>query len=179
MVICLQIPTTLWTKWMNCFSQTLNVHRVSGVRQTRVRYMQLSRYYLILVLLRLKLLMQSWKDVNRQVVIKLQQNWIKQEVKHYALRSINILIMFGIGNNCLISGRSLLLYQFTGRVMKLTVVIIVGRNLLPISHRILTNILPQKLSPFVEEIAGNHECGFLRNKSTTYQFFCHSSDTRQ
>jgi hypothetical protein len=42
------------------------------------------------------------------------------------LRSTNSLIMFGIRKNCLISGKSLLLYQFTKRVMKLTVIIIVG-----------------------------------------------------
>jgi hypothetical protein len=36
------------------------------------------------------------------------------------------LILFGIRKNCLISGRSLLLYQFTKRVTKLNVIIIVG-----------------------------------------------------
>jgi hypothetical protein len=34
----------------------------------------------------------------------------------YCLRSTNTLILFGIRKNCLISGRSLLLYQFTKRV---------------------------------------------------------------
>jgi hypothetical protein len=38
----------------------------------------------------------------------------------------NSLILFGIRKNCLISGRSILLYQFTKRVTKLTVIIIVG-----------------------------------------------------
>jgi hypothetical protein len=37
-----------------------------------------------------------------------------------------LIILFGIRKNCLISGRSLLLYQFTKRVIKLTVIIIVG-----------------------------------------------------
>jgi hypothetical protein len=36
------------------------------------------------------------------------------------------VILFGIGKNCLISGRSLLLYQFTKRAIKLTVSSIVG-----------------------------------------------------
>jgi hypothetical protein len=39
-----------------------------------------------------------------------------------------IKILFGIRKNCLISGSSLLLYQFTRRVIKLTVVIILGYN---------------------------------------------------
>jgi hypothetical protein len=36
------------------------------------------------------------------------------------LRSISSLILFGIRKNCLISGKNLLLYQFTKRGMKLT-----------------------------------------------------------
>jgi hypothetical protein len=35
-------------------------------------------------------------------------------------------ILYRIGKNCLIGGRSLLLYQYTTRAIKLTVVIIVG-----------------------------------------------------
>jgi hypothetical protein len=42
---------------------------------------------------------------------------IKQEVEHYGLRFINSVILFGIRKNCLISGRSLLLYQFTRMVV--------------------------------------------------------------
>jgi hypothetical protein len=41
-------------------------------------------------------------------------------------RSIHSLILFGIRKNCLSSGRRLLLYQFTRRAIKLTVIIIVG-----------------------------------------------------
>jgi hypothetical protein len=51
---------------------------------------------------------------------------IPQEAKYYCLRSTKSLILFGIGKNCLINERSLLLYQFTKRVIKLTVIIIVG-----------------------------------------------------
>jgi hypothetical protein len=38
----------------------------------------------------------------------------------------NLIILFGIRKNLVISGRILLLYQFTKRVINLTVVIIVG-----------------------------------------------------
>jgi hypothetical protein len=64
------------------------------------------------------------------------------------------------------SGRSLLLYQFTRRVIKLTVIIIVGY------HKILSNILLSRLSPYFDEIIGDHKCGFRRNRSTTDQIFC-------
>jgi hypothetical protein len=40
--------------------------------------------------------------------------------------STNSAIQYGVRKNCLISGRSLLLYQFTRWVIKRTVIIIVG-----------------------------------------------------
>jgi hypothetical protein len=46
--------------------------------------------------------------------------------ERYGVRSVNSLILFEIRKNYLISGRSLLLYQFTRRMIKVTVVIIVG-----------------------------------------------------
>jgi hypothetical protein len=40
--------------------------------------------------------------------------------------STNSLILFGKGKDCLISGSSLLFYQFTKRMIKLVVIVIVG-----------------------------------------------------
>jgi hypothetical protein len=67
---------------------------------------------------------------------------IQQEVKHYGLGSMNSLIIFGIGKNCLSSGKSLLLYQYKIRVMKPTVAIIET-----ISYKTVSNILVSRLSP--------------------------------
>jgi hypothetical protein len=35
------------------------------------------------------------------------------------------------------------------------------------THKILSNILLSKLTPYTEEIIGDHQCGFRRNGSTT------------
>jgi hypothetical protein len=71
-----------------------------------------------------------------------------------------------------ISGRSLLLYQFTRRAIKLTVVIIVGYRY----YQLRTNFYPiyllSRLSPYIDEIIGDHQCGFRRNRSTTDQILC-------
>jgi hypothetical protein len=56
--------------------------------------------------------------LKKYKVIKFYQNSFKQEVKHYYPRSANSLILLGIRKNFLISGRSLLLYQFTKRVWR-------------------------------------------------------------
>jgi hypothetical protein len=71
--------------------------------------------------LKLVIAIAKLKSINSHVVIK-----FKLEAKYYCLRSTKLLIIFGIMKNCLIRGISLLLYKFTKRVTKLTVIIIVG-----------------------------------------------------
>jgi hypothetical protein len=34
------------------------------------------------------------------------------------------------------------------------------------------SILLSRLSPYIDEIIGDHQCGFRRNRSTTVQIFC-------
>jgi hypothetical protein len=84
----------------------------------------------------------------------------------------NSLIPSGMRKNCLISGRSLVLYQFTKRVTKLTVIIIVGYHCYQYHTKMLSNILLSRLSPYIYEIIGDQICGFRRNRSTTDQIFC-------
>jgi hypothetical protein len=42
-----------------------------------------------------------------------------------------------------------------------------GISLLSTSYKILSNILP-----YIDEIIGDHQCGFQHNRSTTDQIFC-------
>jgi sorting nexin-29 len=46
-----------------------------------------------------------------------------------------------------------------------------GISLLSTSYKMLSNILLSRLSPYIDEIIGDHHCGFLRNRSTTDQIF--------
>jgi hypothetical protein len=108
------------------------------------------------------------EDWNCYCQIKFRQYWFKQEVKHYGLRSIKSFIIFEIRKNCLISGRSFLLYQFTKRFCSNSSAI----SLLLTSYKILSNILHSRLSQYVDEIIGHHQCGFQRNRSTTDHIFC-------
>jgi hypothetical protein len=43
-----------------------------------------------------------------------------------------------------------------------------GISLLSTSYKILSNILLSRLVPYIDEIIGDHQCGFQRNRSTTY-----------
>jgi hypothetical protein len=48
--------------------------------------------------------------MNLQILVIFLQNWSKQEVIHYVLRSTNVLNLFGIRKNYQSSGTNLLLY---------------------------------------------------------------------
>jgi hypothetical protein len=39
-------------------------------------------------------------------------------------------------------------------------------------YKILSNILLSRFTPYVEEIIGNHQCGYQCNRSATYHIFC-------
>ena len=67
-------------------------------------------------------LLKRQKDTIHQVMIKSQQNWLRQGVEKFALRSINLLILFGIRRNCLTSGRSQSIIQSIRRVITQIVV---------------------------------------------------------
>jgi hypothetical protein len=57
---------------------------------------------------------------------QIQTEMIKAEKTTNVLRSINLLILFGIRRKCLSSGSSPSLYLFTSRAIKLTVLITVA-----------------------------------------------------
>ena len=40
------------------------------------------------------------------------------------------------------------------------------------TYKILSNILLSRLIPYAEEVIGDHQCGFRRNRSTTDHIFC-------
>jgi hypothetical protein len=44
--------------------------------------------------------------------------------------------------------------------------------LLSTSYKIVSNILLSRLSPYIDEITGDRQCGFRRNRSLTDQIFC-------
>jgi hypothetical protein len=84
---------------------------------------------------------------------------IKAGVKHYILRYTDVFVLYRIRRNCHSSGRNLLLYQFIKRVIRLIVIIIEESP----SYQLATK--------YVNEIIGDHQYGFCRNRSTMDQIF--------
>jgi hypothetical protein len=108
----------------NYFSQLLNVHNVSGVRQREVHMAEPlvtgpNRLEVEIAIAKLKKYKSPGSD-------QIPSELIQAGGEMFLCRSINSLTLFGIRKSCLTNGRSLSLYHFTKRVRKLTVIIIVG-----------------------------------------------------
>jgi hypothetical protein len=72
---------------------------------------------------------------------------------------VDLLILFGIRKNCHRSGRNLSLCLFIRREIKVTIVITEECHL-PATYKVLPNILVSRLTPYVDEIIGDHQCDF-------------------
>ena len=102
---------------------------------------------------------------RHKVLIKSQQNWLRQGVEQFTMRSINLLI-FGIRRNCLRSGRGRSLYLSVRRVIK-QIVVIIGANY-------VQNFIQHPAVKVNSICRGNYwdrHCGFRRNSSTTDHVF--------
>jgi hypothetical protein len=118
----------------NYFSQLLNVHNVSDVRQIEVHTAEKlvpgpSRFEVEIAIAKLKKYKLPGSD---KIPVQLI------EARGETLLSIIHKLISSISS---VSGNSLLLYQFTK------------------SDNILSNILLSKLGQYINEITGDHQCG--------------------
>jgi len=86
------------------------------------------------------------------------------------MKSIHLLIPFVIKKNCLIAGRSQLVYLFVRRMIKYFVVIVEAYHCNQVHMKFYRHFLC-RLPLFVEESIGHHYCGFGLNRSITYHLF--------
>jgi hypothetical protein len=107
--------------WKNYYSQSLNVHGVHDVRQIEVHTAEplisdSSPFEAEIAVAKLKKYKLPASDQIPAELFQARGETLQSEMhKHFRIRK-----------NCLISGRSLLLFQFTRMAINLTVVIIVG-----------------------------------------------------
>ena len=109
-------------KWRNSFSQLFNAHELNDVRQTEIHtpetLMHETRAFEV------EMVLETPKIYKSPGIDQIPTKLLKLEVQLFAVRSINLLFLFGIRRNCLRSGRSRPLYLPIRRVIKQNVVII-------------------------------------------------------
>jgi hypothetical protein len=161
---------TILNRWKNYFSQLLNVHNVSDVRQIEVHMAEPlvpgpSRLEVEIANSKLKKyklpasdqihaeLIQAGDEMLLSAIHKLfNSSWNKEELPDQWKESTIVPIhKKGDKTDC---------NNYH------------GISLLSTSYKMLSNILLLRLSQHVDEIIGDHQRGFGRNRSTTDKIFC-------
>jgi hypothetical protein len=114
--------------------------------------------------------LESRRGTHPQVLIRFRSNLSKQGVKHYILL---YTLIYSIWNK-----------EELPQQWKESIIIPIykkddktdcnnyrGISLLSTAYKILSNILLARLTPYVNEIIGDRQCGFHRNRSTMDQLF--------
>ena len=113
---------SILARWRDYFSQLLNVHGVHDVRQTETHTAE------PLVpepsAFEVELAIEKLKNHKSPGINQIAAELIKEGVEQVAIRSINLLFLFGIKRNFLRSGRSQSLYLSIRRGIKEIVVTI-------------------------------------------------------
>jgi hypothetical protein len=162
-------PHKILNRWKNYFYQLLNAHGAGGVRQTEmhtaepfvpepsaseveVANWKLKRYKSPGIDQIPAELIQAGGGTLRSEIHKLiKLIWNKEELSHQLKQStVEPIHKKGDKTDC--SN-----YR--------------GISLLSTSCKILSNIFLSGLTPCADEVIGDHQCGFRRNRSTTDQIF--------
>jgi hypothetical protein len=161
---------SILARWRKPFFQLLNVHGVNYVRQTELhRAEQLvpetSDSEVELVIEKLKrhkspgsdqipaeLIKAGGRTFRSEIHKLINSIWNKEELPEQWKESI-IVPIYKKGDKKDCSN-----YR--------------GISLLSTTYQILSNVLLSRLTPYAEEIIGEHQCGFRRNRSTSDHIFC-------
>jgi hypothetical protein len=162
-------PQTILTRWKNYFCQLFNIQGPGSIRQTEIQTAEPfvpepSAAEVEVAIRKLKryrapgsdqipaqLIQAGGETLHSEIHTFIMVIWNKEELPHQWKDSIVVPIhKKGDKTDC--SN-----YR--------------GISLLSTSYKILSNILLSRLIPYADEIIGDHQCGFRRNRSTTDQIF--------
>jgi hypothetical protein len=161
---------SILNRWKNYFCQLLNLHGVNDVRQNEIHTAEPlvpwpSSSEAVIGIEKLKMCKSKVIDQIPAVLIQPEGNTLRFE--------IHKLI------NCIWNKEELpeqwkesIIVPISNRGDRTDCSNNRGISLLSTSYKILSNILLSRLTPYVDEIIGDHQCVCRRNRSTTDQIFC-------
>ena len=157
-------------RWKNHFSQLLNVHGVNDVRQTEIHTAEPpvpepSAFEFELAIENLKshklpvidqippeLIKAGGRTISGEIHKLINSIWNKEALSE-EWKEPMIVPIYTEGDKTDFSNYS-------------------GISLLLTTYKILSSILQSRLIQYAEEIIGNNQCGFRRNRSTTDHILC-------
>jgi hypothetical protein len=151
-------PQKMLTRWNNYFCQLLNLQGADGIKHTEIHTAE--PFVPEPSAAEVKVAIRKFKSYKVPGSDQIPAELIQAGGKYCILSYTNLLCLSGTRKNCLTSGKSQLSYLFTKKDGKTDSSNYRGISLLSTSYKILSNILLPRLIPYVDDIIGDHECGF-------------------
>jgi len=156
--------------WRKYFSQLLNVHKVNDVRQTEIHTAEPlvpepSASDIELAIEKLK----SHKSPDTD---QISAELIKAGGKKICCGIHKLIISIWNKEELPVDWKESIIVPIYNKGDKTDSSNYRGISILPTKYKILSNILLSSLTPYAEEIIGDHECGFQHRRSTTDNIFC-------
>ena len=157
-------------RWRNYFSQILNVHGVNGVRQTEKHTAEplVPEPSASDVEFAIEKLISHKSQGTDQIPAEL----IKAGGKTIRCEIHKIIISIWNKEELAKEWRESIILPVYKKCDKTDSSNYRGISLLPTMYKIVSNILLSRLTPYTEEIIGDHQCGFRPNRSTADHIFC-------
>ena len=158
---------SIMARWRNYFSQILYVHGVNDVRQTEIHtaeplVLELSAFQVGMATEKLKRHRSLGIDQMPAELIKAGSKTICCEIHKLVISIWNMEELPEKWKESI----TVPIYKKGDKTDYR------GISLLPTTYKILSNILLSRLTPYVEEIIGDHQCGFQHSRSNTDYIFC-------
>jgi hypothetical protein len=158
---------SIMARWRTYFSQILNMHEVSDVRQAEIHTAEL------LVpepsALEIELAIEKLRSHKSPGINQIPAELIKARGR--TIRCTIHKLIIAIWNKEELHEESIIV-PIHKKGNKTDCNNYKGISLLPTTYKILSNILLSRLIPYAKEIMGGHQGGFRRNRSTADHIFC-------
>jgi hypothetical protein len=161
---------SILTRWRNYFSQLLNVHRDSDVRQTEIHTAE------PLVpepsAFEVEMPIEKFKRHKSPGIDQIPADFIKAGGSKICCEIHKLIICIWNKEELPDQWKESIIVPIYKKGDKTDCSNYRGISLLSTTYKILSNILLSRLTRCAEETIGDHQCGFRRNRSTTDHIFC-------
>jgi hypothetical protein len=161
---------SIMARWRNYFSQILNAHEVSDVRQAEIQTAE------PLVpepsALEVELAIEKLKSHKSPGLDQIPMELIKTGGRTIRCAIHKLIVSIWNKKGLPEEWKESIIVPIHKKGDKTGCNNYRGISLLPTTYKILSNILLLRLIPDAEEINVDHQCGFRRNRSTTDNIFC-------
>jgi hypothetical protein len=160
----------IMARWRNYFSQILNVHGVSDVRQAEIHTAE----WLMPEpsALKVELATEKLKSHKSTGIVEIPAELIKAGSRTIHCAIHKLIIDIWNEEELRKEWKESITVPIHKKTDKTDCNNYRGISLIPTTYKILPNILLSRLIPYAEEIIGDHQCGFRRNSSTSDHIFC-------